>query len=177
MAKSELQKQIERTAYINTMLAKGYIFVPISELKSYMPVINISTLNKITTAILNGENSVPISRKQYMELRNKLQKYKDKIYKLNQCAELNNIGIQCEKNNDIAGAIKVYEQNIEIKYPATHAYKRLMILYRKQGDLENELRVIKVACKVFPKSDEYKSRREKVQELIKKAKKQGTYKS
>mgnify|MGYP000226319051 CR=1 FL=1 len=177
MAKSELQKQIERTNYINNMLAKGYVFVPITELETYKPIVNQSIINKILNAILKGEKSVPILRKQYVELPIKLQKYKDDTYRLNKCAELNNIGIQYEKNNDIAGAIKVYEQNIEIKYPATHSYKRLMILYRKQGDLENELRVIKIACKVFPKSDEYKNRREKVQELIKKAKQKPNYKS
>lgn len=177
MAKSELQKQIERTAYITNMLAKGYVFIPILELETYKPVISESTLNKITTAIIKGEDSIPIPRKQYIELPVKLQKYKDDTYRLNKCAELNNIGIQCEKCNNLIGAIDVYEQNIELKYPATHAYKRLMILYRKQGDLENELRVIKAACKVFPKSDEYKNRREKVKELIKKAKQKAGYKS
>ena len=170
MPKSELQKQMERTAYVNKMLVKGYIFVPISEREIYKSIINESTLNKITSAILKGENSVPISRKQYTELPIKLQKYKDKMYRLNRCAELNSIGMQYEKCNNFNGAIEAYEQNIELKYPATHAYKRLMILYRKQGDLENELRVIKAACKVFPKSDEYKNRRIKVQELIKKSK-------
>lgn len=177
MAKSELQKQIERTSYINNMLAKGYIFVPITELETYKPIVNQSIINKILNAILKGEESVPILRKQYIELPIKLQKYKDDTYRLNKCAELNNIGIQCEKHNNLIGAIDAYEQNIELKYPANHAYKRLMILYRKQGDLENELRVIKAACKVFPKSDEYKSRREKVQELIKKAKQKPNYKS
>lgn len=177
MTKSELQKMIEHAAYINKMLDKGYVFVSVSELDKYKSVISKSTLNKITTALIKGENSVPISRKQYIELPTKLQKHNDKIYKLNKCAELNNIGMQCEKNNDIAGAIEAYEQNIELKYPATHAYKRLMILYRKQGDLKNELRVIKSACKVFPKSDEFKNRREKVQEQIKKSKLKAGYKS
>lgn len=52
MPKSELQKQMERTAYVNKMLVKGYIFVPISELEIYKSIINESTLNKITSAIL-----------------------------------------------------------------------------------------------------------------------------
>jgi hypothetical protein len=68
---------------------------------------------------------------------------------IDRVAELNNKGIQLEKDGDIQGAIQVYEENIRLEYPATHSYERLMVLYRKNKDVQNEKRVIEIAIKVF----------------------------
>ena len=65
-------------------------------------------------------------------------------------------------------AIKTYEKNIESDFPAHHSHKRLMVLYRKNKDYENELRVIKRAVEVFSpisQEKEYIERLEKVQRL------------
>ena len=72
--------------------------------------------------------------------------------------ELNNRGIQQEKDGLIDEAIATYEDCIQIGYPAHHAYKRLMVLYSKRGDKENELRVTKLAVDKFPDEIEYQKR-------------------
>lgn len=72
--------------------------------------------------------------------------------------ELNNRGIQQEKDGLIDEAIATYEECIQIGYPAHHAYKRLMVLYSKRGDKENELRVTKLAIDKFPDEIEYQKR-------------------
>lgn len=68
---------------------------------------------------------------------------------LSKTAELNNIGINCEKEGDIKGAIEVYEENIKTGYQATHAYDRLRIIYRKMRDWDNMDRVIEKYAEVF----------------------------
>lgn len=73
---------------------------------------------------------------------------------LSKCSDTNNKGIAFEKDGSIDEALKLYEENITLKYPATHAYKRLMILYRKRKDYENELRVIRTAIDVFMQENE-----------------------
>ena len=75
-----------------------------------------------------------------------------KIYNsLEETASNNNNGILAEKEGRIDDAIRIYENSILDEYPATHSYDRLMILYRKRKDYENEIRVIKIAIRVFEK--------------------------
>lgn len=62
---------------------------------------------------------------------------------------LNNRGIQFEDKGRIADAIATYEACIAFKYPAPHAYERLMILHRKQRHYADEIRVIELAIRVF----------------------------
>ena len=66
------------------------------------------------------------------------------------------------KEGKIDEAIETYEQNVKIGYPAHHAYKRLMVLYSKKHDKENELRITKLAVVKFPEELEYKKRLEKL---------------
>lgn len=68
---------------------------------------------------------------------------------ISECATANNLGIQYEKEGNIDAAIEVYEKNILLDYPATHSYERLMLLYRKQKEYRNEIRVIERAISVF----------------------------
>lgn len=159
----------ERMAYVNTMLAKGYLFVPLAELEQFRPVLPVAIVKRITSAILKGEDKVPVLAKQLTSLRAKLATYKEQQQQLAKCAELNNKGMECERWGDIAGAIQAYEENVQLGYPAHHAYKRLLVLYRKAKDYKNELRIAQRACRVFPKDESYKQRREKVKELIKRA--------
>lgn len=84
------------------------------------------------------------------------------IEDLGQTTYLNNLGIRQEKEGKIDEAIETYEQNVKIGYPAHHAYKRLMVLYSKKHDKENELRITKLAVVKFPEELEYKKRLEKL---------------
>ena len=79
---------------------------------------------------------------------------------------VNNRGITYEKSGKIEDAIATYEINISLGYSAHHAYKRLMILYRKQKDYHNERRVILRALEIFPAEMEYLDRLKKVEYLI-----------
>lgn len=151
-----------------SMQAKGYVYLTISELEQYRPVLPLGIVKRITSAILKGEDSVPVLSKQLATFRNKLAAHHEQQQRLAQCAELNNRGMEREQWGDIAGAIQAYEENVLLGYPAHHSFKRLLVLYRKAKDYKNELRIAQRVCKVFPKEESYKQRREKVKELIKK---------
>lgn len=69
------------------------------------------------------------------------------------------LGIDLEKESMIDEAISVYEKAITPKIPMTHPYDRLMILYRKKKDYENEIRVIKEAIDVFMAENERRAGR------------------
>lgn len=71
---------------------------------------------------------------------------------LHDCVCRNNSGIHYEKEGKIEEAIKVYEENIELGFPAMHSYTRLMIIYRRLKDYDNEQRVIRRAIEVYEKS-------------------------
>jgi len=72
-------------------------------------------------------------------------------------SSLNNKGIALEKDKNIEEAIKVYEENVKLGYPATHSYDRLMILYSRIKDPENEVRIIKKAIEVFNEENNRKA--------------------
>ncbi|MBE6499210.1 MAG: HEAT repeat domain-containing protein [Methanobrevibacter thaueri] len=55
---------------------------------------------------------------------------------------------EMEKTN-VQKAIKEYEHYVESKQPKDAPYKRLCILYRKNNDYNNEVRVIETAIEVF----------------------------
>ena len=59
---------------------------------------------------------------------------------------------EMEKAN-LQKAIKEYERYVEAKQPKDAPYKRLCVLYRKAGDVDNEIRVIETACEVFKGND------------------------
>ena len=59
---------------------------------------------------------------------------------------------EMEKTNP-QKAIKEYERYVEAKQAKDAPYKRLCILYRKQNDYDNEVRVIETAIEVFADND------------------------
>jgi tetratricopeptide (TPR) repeat protein len=63
--------------------------------------------------------------------------------------EKNEIARQAEEEGDLNKAVKLYEQNIKEDYADEFAFERLMIIYRKQKEYENELRVIDKGIEVF----------------------------
>lgn len=108
----------------------------------------------------HGKIAVPIASLELWE--RKRDEYLAKQKKLQQCAKLNNKGTAYEKQGKVKQAIKTYEKNIEGDcYPATHSFDRLMILYRKAKDYDNELRVCEKAIQVL-KYDKYIERKAKI---------------
>lgn len=148
----------------------GFTYVPEETYKSlyaFLPQNVFYSDNKVT---LNGGTYFKIKTPTYERIIKDHEEYQEKMKKLNQCAELNNKGIEFEKSGDIPSAIAVYEENISGDcYPATHSFDRLMILYRKAKDYENEIRIIKKAIKVL-KMDKYRERLIKANELLVKQK-------
>lgn len=129
-------------------------------------------------AIGRGEKYYSITEEEYRTTLDNYDKHIKQEQALFKCAGLNNKGIAQEKAGDIDSAIETYEENIKGRYPALHSYDRLMILYRKRKDYQNELRVIDIALDVFNKDgipfdtnqirEKYKQRKEKALTLLNK---------
>ena len=56
---------------------------------------------------------------------------------------------QAERDDNFDKAVKLYEQNIREDYADEFAFERLMIIYRKQKEYKDELRVIKRGIEMF----------------------------
>lgn len=122
-------------------------------------------------AIGRGEKYYSITEEEYRTTLDNYDKHIKQEQALFKCAELNNKGMAQEKSGDIDLAIETYEENIKGGYPALHSYERLMILYRKRKDYQNELRVIEIALQVFTSvelQEKYKQRKEKTLTLLNK---------
>ena len=63
----------------------------------------------------------------------------------NKQVERNLKGIELEKCGNIDAAISLYEQNVSGKFDGSHSYTRLAIIYRKRGQINNEIRVLEKA--------------------------------
>ena len=100
-----------------------------------------------------------IQDKMFDDIKAKKKQLDEFNYKIDKCAELNNKGIEYEKEGRIEEAIRVYEENMLLGHPAKHSYERLMILYRKKKDYENELRVIQTAINVRMKENERRAKK------------------
>lgn len=108
----------------------------------------------------HGKIAVPLASLELWE--RKRDEYIAKEKKLKQCAKLNAKGTAYEKQGKVKQAIKTYEKNIEGDcYPATHSFDRLIILYRKAKDYDNELRVCEKAIAVL-KLSKYIERKAKI---------------
>lgn len=72
-------------------------------------------------------------------------------------------GETLEKEGNIEEAITAFEEAITHKYfHCVTPFYRLMVLYRKRKDLENEIRVVKAALEIFPHEEKYRERLEKL---------------
>lgn len=96
-----------------------------------------------------GYNYITIKKAIYKEAINNIAKEKRKDYIRQRTTYLNALGIAYEKEGKIEEAITIYEENIKLRAVATHAYNRLIILYRKRKDKENEIRVLKYSLSIF----------------------------
>ena len=116
----------------------------------------------------NSKGYISFPKCRLDELEAKRDERKRKTEKLYKCAELNNKGIELEKQGKISEAIEIYEDNIKGDcYPAMHSFDRLLVLYRKAKDYENEKRVVIKAISLFSEN-KYKERLKKIELLISK---------
>lgn len=67
----------------------------------------------------------------------------------NQQLERNLRGKEFEKLGKINEATELYEKNIEENFEGNYPYDRLVIIYRKNKDFRNEIRVLEKAIYVF----------------------------
>lgn len=91
-----------------------------------------------------------------------IQKKNDEWSQLyNPISELNNEGINLEKENKISDAIKIYEKNISyiesnyelLNHIALHPFERLMILYHKLKRIDDEKHIIQKGLSMKDKID------------------------
>lgn len=148
------------------------ITIPFTEAKKISTWLSNANQNKVDNAFFSRKEFVTlnISQARYEKILSKLR-YFDNLQKLlPKCVENNNRGIELESQGSIKEAILIYEENIGLdKYPARHAYDRLLVLYRKNKDYKNEKRIAKIATKVFPSEKKYIERLKRINILIKNA--------
>lgn len=118
--------------------------------------------NESRKAQFRGFRNIVVKEADYTEALVYQAESRRQTQLLADTAEMNNHAIELEKRGEIDGAIMTYEENIKLRYPAHHSYKRLMVLYRKRKDYDNEVRVIRIALEVFPGFPEYVARLEKL---------------
>lgn len=112
----------------------------------------------VNRASWNGYRNIVVKTADYEEALAYIAEAKRREELLYVTAELNNKGIAYEKAGNITAAISTYEECIKLRYPAHHAYYRLMVLYGKAKDAANEERVIRVALEIFPNETKYSER-------------------
>lgn len=132
------------------------------KLAKYCPAIQ----NEVLAAIVNADKYIELNQYDYQLALNKYNEQKKEKSELSTCTRLNNNGIKAEKDGRISHAIRLYETNIMNGYPVHHSYKRLMVLYHKQKDYLNEIRVVKRALEIFPYFPEYIQRLDKLKTKI-----------
>ena len=133
-------------------------------LNKYMKVLDLKDSLDLMEYSLKGHKYIEISEDEIKKLDILLQKKKEQEKRLFKTAALNNKGIAFEKSGNIDKAIKCYEENLLIGYPARHSFDRLMIIYRKLKDYDNELRVIEKAIQIV-KEQKYTDRLNKLQNI------------
>ena len=69
--------------------------------------------------------------------------------KLDKQVDRNLKGIEYEKCAELSKSIDLYEKNIAENFEGNHPYDRLAVIYRKQGNLNDEIRVLEKAIYVF----------------------------
>lgn len=131
--------------------APGMTWIVISTFfKKYLSVLTPQLVSDINQATLQGVKKAQISIETLSELDARLAERKAEQQRLDRCAKMNNRGGELEKKGKIRQAIKVYEANIEGEcYAACHSFDRLMVIYRKAKDYENEIRIIERALTVL----------------------------
>lgn len=119
----------------------------------YRSVITPEQFDRIIDVILGIKDQLEFTDEEIAKMDKGLAELKAYNYKLSYTAEKNNTGITYEKAGMIDEAIKVYEENIAMGFPASHAFDRLMIIYRRLKRYDDEIRVIYRTMEVYKKED------------------------
>ena len=106
----------------------------------------------------NGKRFIIVNKAKWQKAVDEMSKRSAQEKEINLTASLNNEGIELEKDGKEDEAIIVYEKNVSRRCAATHSYDRLLVIYRKRKDVDNELRIAKLASAIFPKETKYKKR-------------------
>lgn len=176
---------IPKYPYFSLYNKDGYVKVKTEDFRYIIPSemeINGKTekTHDIFFGLLYVKSTYIYVEKWFYEAVVKIEEDRKKLWALqNKTAELNNIGTKYEKEGNIEKAIETYEKNVSLGYTATHSYDRLCIIYRKQKDYENEIRIINLFLTNFPNTktfeksiEKYKTRLSKATELLTKSYKQ-----
>lgn len=126
-----------------------------------MPKVTVEYLREyVQGAILDSElfvrmlqsedGFVEVSQAELDSMQERKAKHDADAERLHRAAELNNEGIEHEKNGQIELAIAAYEKNSTADcYPTLHPFNRLMILYRKRKERDKEIETINRAISIF----------------------------
>ena len=88
--------------------------------------------------------------------------------------ERNLKGKDLEKQGDIEGAIRLYEQNVTDKADVPFPYNRLEIIYRKQKRLDDEIRVLEKAIQAYKEVEQNNKWKEQLSKAREKRQEQKT---
>lgn len=123
--------------------------VTYEEIQIYMPYAPARLKRISREAMFQSATKFEVPTTDFNEAKSKYNKMRLWERDLAFACCRNNDGIALEKDGKIEEAIKAYEDNIELGFPAMHSYTRLMIIYRRLKDFENEQRVIHRAIEVY----------------------------
>lgn len=161
-----------RKPAVRNITPPGMVKIDKNSLEKYKTAIpRHIQIDYLKSHLNNGESQwcYFVNQEEYNQIVKNYETQQRNEQTLFACAELNNKGIAHEKADEIDLAIETYEKNIKLRYPATHSYERLMILYRKRKEYQKELEVIDIALQVFNSNqellDKYNSRKAKTIKL------------
>lgn len=122
-------------------------------------------------------NKPPVKKKSSPEITIK-PRIREKVF--SRMVDNNLRGKRFEQSGRIEEAKKLYEKNISLNFEGNFPYDRLAVIYRKEKDYDNEIRVLNHAINVFsalqstsprvdvaPKLKKFKERLAKATELKK----------
>lgn len=125
-----------------------FIQVSVGELKQYKGCIPAEIFATILLS-KNDDELISIEKSEFDKIVSDFKRCQDVEVGLFLTTKNNNDGTSLEKKGEIDKAIQVYEKNLEIGCIATYSYDRLMVLYHKRKDYQNEIRVIKRYLELF----------------------------
>ncbi|MDR1022017.1 MAG: hypothetical protein LBL94_01910 [Prevotellaceae bacterium] len=118
---------------------------------------------KIGLARLNADcdkyNYFVISKSDFDCVVKKQNEYIERQNKNQQIGEIFQAGNIFEKEKKIDEAIKCYEEIVALDYKRIHSHYRLLVLYRKNKDYENEKRICMLIIDIHSKENEKRLQR------------------
>ena len=72
---------------------------------------------------------------------------------------------ECETLRDWEKAINIYEQCVTSQCKNKEPYDRLILLYRKKRQKDDEIRILELGIKVFETEDKYQIRLDKINNI------------